>query len=422
MIVRCAANMHNSHSAGRKDETLNQPVSKVPRTLIVWGWLPCNHLGAGILLRRLFADFPSDRLWALTSRQSVSTLASHDPVPPAERQIPVLEVQIHRRWFDKLAQLLNRMLIPCTVWRGVRFVGKQQIEAIFTVPWDHFTIAAYFIHAITGVPIFMYIMDDPAGTRRSDGSQPFLYRIFMPRLVRACKRVWGVSEGMCDYFEKTYGVKCLPLLPALAVENFQKTRVLKRSESREGAFRIVYTGAIYTAQLDAIQRLVRVIDQGSGRNDSRGLRFELTMYTSLSETALMRMGLFAQNAKRSEVGHADVGRVLAEASLAFLPLSFEPAMRHIVETSFPSKIAEYLASGVPMLVHAPPYSAVARYCKENACGLVVDEPSERALCDALLRLATDNTLRERLSARALETAKKNHDVTEIVGAFFDQIR
>ena len=45
---------------------------------------------------------------------------------------------------------------------------KQQIEAIFTVPWDHFTVAAYFIHVITGVPIFMYVMDDPIGSRRPD--------------------------------------------------------------------------------------------------------------------------------------------------------------------------------------------------------------------------------------------------------------
>ena len=102
----------------------------------------------------------------------------------------------------------------------MRLVYKEKIEAIFTVPWDHFTVAAYFIHKITGRPLYMYIMDDPAGRRSFGGLQPMAYALLMPRIVRACKRVWGVREGMCEYFEKAYGVKCLPLLPLVDLESF----------------------------------------------------------------------------------------------------------------------------------------------------------------------------------------------------------
>src|SRR5579864_8151188 len=346
------------------DNTLNQTASKPPRTLIVWGWLPCNHSGAGILMRRLFADFPSNRLWALTSRQSVKTLASHDPVPPPQRQAHVPEIHMHRRWIDQIARLLNCMLIPWTVWRGVRLVRKQQIEAIFTVPFDHFTIAAYFIHAITGVPIFMYIMDDPSGARRADGSQPLLYRTFMPRLVRACKRVWGVSDGMCEYFDHTYGVKCLPLLPLLNLEDFQRKRA-RQTDRKGGSFHIVYTGSIYGAQVDGVRRLVRVVDQEATRDGGASTRMHLTLYTSLPSAALEKMGLAGKNVRRDEVRQEDIARVMDTADVAFLPLSFEPAMRHVVKTSFPSKTAEYLAASVPILVHAPPYSTVARYCRKH---------------------------------------------------------
>jgi glycosyltransferase involved in cell wall biosynthesis len=402
------------------DHTLNQTVSNAPRTLIVWSWLPCNHMGAGILMRRLFADFPSDRLWALTSRQSVRILASHDPVPPAERQIHVMEVHIHHQWIDKLARLLNCMLIPWTVWRGVRLVRKQQIEAIFTVPWDHFTIAAYFIHTIAGVPIFMYVMDDPAGARRPDGSQPLLYGMFMPRLVRACKRVWGVSDGMCEYFEKTYGVECLPLLPLLDLEGFQGKGV-RKADGWNGSFHVVFTGSIYSAQVDAVRRLVHVVNQDSRENGNRNFDMRLTLYTPAPAGALERMGLVGRNIRQDAVKHEDIASVLAEANVAFLPLSFEPDMRHVVETSFPSKIAEYLAAGLPILAHAPSYSTVARYCREYGCGLVVDEPNENSLRDALIQLSGDTELRERLSARSLETARRNHDASRIVRSFLEQM-
>ena len=405
----------------REDEILNENQSQLPRMLIVWSWLPCNHSGAGILMRRLFADYPADRLWALTSRGNAKILASHDPVPPAERQTLVPEVQIHRRWIDKLGWVLNQILIPWTVWRGLRLVRKQKIEVIFTVPWDHFTIAAYFIHAITGLPIHMYVMDDPAGARRADGSQSLLYRTVMPRLARGCKRMWGVSDGMCEYFARAYGIKCWPLLPLLDLEGFQK-KSTRRADRSNGTFEIVFTGSIYSAQVDAVRRLVKVVDKESRENGTGKAAMRLTLYTAASSRALERMGLTGVNVRRDEVKHEEIARVLAEADVAFLPFSFEPKARHVVETSFPSKIAEYLAAGLPILAHAPPYSTVAIYCREHGCGLVVDEPDEALLRGALVRLSTDPTLREDLSAKALEIAKNNHDAARIAPAFLKELR
>ena len=371
-------------------------------------------------MRRLFAEFPSDRLWALTSHQSVRILASQDPIPSVERQILVPEVHIHRRWVDKLARLLNSMLIPRTVWWGIRLVRKQQIEAIFTVPWDHFTVAAYFIHVITGVPIFMYVMDDPIGSRRPDEIQPLLYRIIMPRLARACKRVWGVSDGMCEYFAQAYGIQCWPLLPLLNIEVFQK-KATRRANQPDRTFHIVFTGSIYSAQVDAVRRLVHVVNRCSEDNEDQKIELRLTLYTQAPAGALKRMGLTGRNVRQDAVRHENIAAALAEADVAFLPLSFEPGLRHVVETSFPSKIAEYLAAGLPILAHAPSYSTVARYCREHNCGLVVDEPNEAALRDALTRLSRDSVLRQLLSATSLEAARRNHDASRIAPSFLQQL-
>jgi glycosyltransferase involved in cell wall biosynthesis len=96
-------------------------------------------------------------------------------------------------------------------------------------------------------------------------------------------------------------------------------------------------------------------------------------------------------------------------------------MCRIVATSFPSKTAEYLASGIPVLVHAPSYSAVARYCPKPGCGLVVDEPNEDSLRSVLLHLSRDAGLRRELSAKALEAAEKNHNASLIARDFLEQM-
>lgn len=396
---------------------MSKPFSNLPSTLIVWSWLPCKNTGAGILMHRLFSGYPQDRLWALTSTQNKRAVAPYDPLPPQEHQATVPEIQIPRRWIHKLALLLNRLLIPWIVWRGVQLTRKEKIDAIFTVPWDHFTISAYFIHAITGRPLYMYIMDDPAGTRRIGGLQPLLYALLMPRVVRSARRIWGVSQGVCEYFERTYGVTCLLLLPLLDLESFQK-KICRRADRTDGSFHIVFSGAVYSAQVDALRRLVRVIDQNNRNSDEI---MSLTLYTSSSAATLKKAELVGNNVRRDEVPEEDVARVLAEADIAFLPLSFESAMRHVVETSLPTKIAEYLAAGLPILVHAPSSSTVARYCRENGCGLVVDEPDDAALRDALVRLRNDPALRRDLSARALTVAEENHNASRIAQAFLEQM-
>lgn len=397
---------------------MEKPVSNLPSTLIVWTWLPCTNTGAGILMHRLFSGYPPERLWALASTIGQRAAAPYDPLPAPAHQVTVPEIQIPRRWIHRLAVLLNRLLIPWIVWRGVRLVRQEKIEAIFTVPWDHFTIAAYFIHAITGRPLYMYVMDDPAGTRRFAGLQPPLYALFMPRIVRSARRVWGVSQGACDYFQRTYGAPCLPLLPLLDLASFQK-KSARTADRADGSFHVVFTGAVYTAQVDALRRLVRVVEECHDDSDAKVF---MTLYTSSSGATLDRAGLTGKNVRRDEVAQQEVARVLAEADVAFLPLSFDAEMSHVVETSLPSKIAEYLAAGLPILAHAPASSTVARYCREFRCGLVVDEPDDAALRAALLRLKNDPALRQELSARALEVARDNHDASRIAPEFLEQMR
>jgi len=388
--------------------------------LIVWSWLPCNHSGAGILMRRLFSDYTPDRLWALTSRQSMRGLASYDPVPPPQRQVPVREIQIHRRWIGILALFLNYMLIPWTVWRGVQLVRTQQVEAIFTVPWDHFTIAAYFLHKITSLPLYVYVMDDHLGARRRRILRPLLYSLLMPVVMRSARRVWGVSDEMCEYLNRMYNADSRPLLPLVDLSIFSSSSV--ETSHVASVLNIVFTGAIYSGQADSVRRLVHVLDRESQSSTSQPLNMHLTLYTMMSENALRRMGMLGKNVSSARVTNENIPQVLSKANIAFVPISFDPAMRHFAETSFPTKIAEYVASGVPILAHVPPYSTVARYCHEHGCGLVVDEPNEESLHDALILLSTDTALRTNLSMRALEAARRKHDATRIASDFLQQLR
>jgi hypothetical protein len=69
------------------------------------------------------------------------------------------------------------------------------------------------------------------------------------------------------------------------------------------------------------------------------------------------------------------------------------------------KVGEYLASGRPILVHAPPDTFIARYFREHRAGVVVDNPESRGLGEALRDIAASAELRQSLRVNALRLAE-----------------
>ena len=114
--------------------------------------------------------------------------------------------------------------------------------------------------------------------------------------------------------------------------------------------------------------------------------------------------------------------ILATADALLLPFSFDDQQQEVVSTSLPSKTAPYLASGVPVLVHAPPYATITRMATSEGWAEVVNEPSIERLADALQRLANDKSLRKRLVENALRIARARYDLTRHRAQFIASIR
>jgi glycosyltransferase involved in cell wall biosynthesis len=104
---------------------------------------------------------------------------------------------------------------------------------------------------------------------------------------------------------------------------------------------------------------------------------------------------------------------LEQADVLFLGLGFETAHPDVIRTAAPAKLPEYMASGRPILVHAPRGSHVAEYGREAGFAEVVDVPDEQALRVALLRLLEDAELAGARAARALELVRDRHEASRV---------
>lgn len=166
--------------------------------------------------------------------------------------------------------------------------------------------------------------------------------------------------------------------------------------------RLVYTGSVYHVHDDAFARLLQVIENS-------GQSLALDLYSSVDTAS---NAIFQRSGRVRHHGHisdAEAIRVQAEAEILFLPLAFDSPTPEVVRTALPGKFAEYLASGRPILVHAPADSFVAWYCRRHHCAAVVDEPDARALADTLRRLVSDGEFRRAIIREALYRARKDFD-------------
>jgi glycosyltransferase involved in cell wall biosynthesis len=182
--------------------------------------------------------------------------------------------------------------------------------------------------------------------------------------------------------------------------------------TRRGEIRIVYTGAIYHAQADAFCNLLTALEM-LDRSD-----LHVHVYTAQTRNQLDHAGIRGSIEIHEHLSPTESRAVQQKADVLFLPLAFSSPIPEIVRTSAPGKMGEYLASGRPVLVHAPADSYVSWYFKEHDCGIVVDDDDPRALASGISSIIEDRSMRERLIANAQAAAKRDFSLPAVRAAYW----
>ena len=81
---------------------------------------------------------------------------------------------------------------------------------------------------------------------------------------------------------------------------------------------------------------------------------------------------------------------LSECDLLFLPYPFDQSFRKIVKTSFPSKIADYCSTDIPIFYYGPGDSAICYLLNKLEHQLILDQPSQGNILNYLVYLFSDN--------------------------------
>lgn len=174
--------------------------------------------------------------------------------------------------------------------------------------------------------------------------------------LREAEQIFVISPVMQAFYRDRFGVASIVLFgPADRLAMQVQTGTLKQS------LKIGYFGAVTLWQLDAMQLLVNAL---------KGANAQLHIYSGIEKLPVGIDQDGVQLMKR--LSPTEVPAAMQQYDALLLPISFMEAERPMSELNIATKMSEYLASGIPILVVGPPYAAMIKYLSKSDAAIFVE--------------------------------------------------
>jgi glycosyltransferase involved in cell wall biosynthesis len=297
--------------------------------------------------------------------------------------------------------------------RIAEIVEREKCRAIVACSGDLEDLpAAWLASRRTSVPFYAYYFDYYSHQFVAPEKR-VLARLVEPRFIRRAAGIITTNEILTDDLRTRYGVDSTVLHLPVDLEEYERlVSGCAEDESNNDEVSIVYTGAIYDAHFDAFRNLLRAIETLKGK------KITVHIYAAQDPRELAANGIDGPVVLHNHRPNSEMPCVQRRADILFLALAFNSPYPAIVRTAAPSKLAEYLASGRPILCHAPRDSFISWYFRKHECGVVVDEDDPARLAKGIELILSDARLCERLIANAYECARTDFNIARSRAAFF----
>ena len=176
----------------------------------------------------------------------------------------------------------------------------------------------------------------------------------------------------------------------------------------EGIFAIVYVGKINKDTKPRLKQLCHIVER---LNKEGQVKVVFDIY-SPSIRDVEEFSAFGNCKVFQSIPNSQIPLLLKSYDCLYLPLGFSQTSRLYTRLSMPTKLTEYMASGVPMIVNCPEEIALSRYVTESKCAFVGNKKNENALRETLLSVLSDKNRVEKTVSYSLEEAR-HHDVAII---------
>lgn len=398
-------------------------MSELPRLAVVSDVVPCRSQGGELLLYRLLRDYPADRLAVVHGGRS-PYFATDKLLPGVQYSSFEPEFALPRplrtRWLP-FWRAMELSLTARYAGRVAEFLAPFRPEVVLTVTDNALWVAAAAAARRLKRPLILIQHDDVAC--KTTGNSPKLHHRLTQHLIdRVVGRVYHqaavrfcVSPGMAELYRAKFGAAAEVLYPSRGDDSPEpRVRVNPALAGKPPV--VAFAGALYTeGARELLRRMADVLAPLGGRLD---------LYTRPDPDAIKQFRLDRANVR--VVGFLPpremADRMAETAHLLFLPASFLPSEATDVSTLFPSKLADYTAVGLPILVWGPAYSSAARWAASHSgTAVLIPTQTESSVLGAIQRIAQNLAHAENLAAEGVRRGRDQFDLVMARKPLFDAL-
>ena len=213
-----------------------------------------------------------------------------------------------------------------------------------------------------GVPLVVWVEDAPELQSHQLRHDRWFARSVMRDFhatIESSVRCAAIGETMKEAYDQAYRKDCIILRHGLKPSAVQ---IPQAGPSHDGKLVIGFAGSITAG--DEFGQLLRALDDSAWRLDGRDVVLRLVgCRVLLDASAPQRIEYFGRQRTVS-----DTVKVLADCDILYLPQPFAEQLRPLAHLSFPAKLATYLASGRPVVLHAPEYGSLVPFFERYPFG------------------------------------------------------
>ena len=317
-----------------------------------------------------------------------------------------------RRFFSPLFNTVNLARIPLIKRKAKQIIAREGTEAIFTIPWrTDFALAAYQVSRETGLPLYVFEMDDWHAMNRGAVVGRLTGRLQGPMLSHA-EHLWVISPEMARRYRNRFGVEGEFLFHFVDPQQYSEAKPREPRDPSE--LRLVYTGAINRMFLGALEEIARWLNEGMQIADRKVV---LDVWSAWCPEHLRGPGL----RWRGFVPSNEVPGILAGADALLMAITFSdtPALRDLIRSSLYTKTVDYLASRKPLVVVSPPDTAELDYVGSVAWPVT---SLDRSAFETSLKEATESGEARRRVEAGFELVRTQHTAETMGERFLSQFR
>ena len=260
-------------------------------------------------------------------------------------------------------------------------LGRERPSAILTVLWDIYPLLAMRLSKRWKVPLSVIIHDQEELWATSEAEHHLLKQRSLT-ILNQSERIWPVSRELGDNYnlKEKQKIKVLFPIPEKSSQSFVEWKNHFKTHPV-----VAHAGSLHPFQFPNLQSLASALQKINGT---------LLLITPDDNLVLAKLRELYPNVKHQKpfAQNRDVIKFLSDnASCILVSYSFEISEQIWAGTSFPSKLVEYSHLGLPILILAPPSTAISNWAKSRQWLSYISQLDEAELLNVLKQLTIPET-------------------------------